>query len=240
MQLLLVELHDLRDHAVQEVLVVADDHHGPAVVGQVFLQPFDRRQVEVVGGFVEQKQVWLLEDHPGEQHTHPPPPAELTVGPLVVLGCESETLQDLLRAMMDGVSVERVHLGQHVGVGLQLRLVVLLLQLPAQCFDAALQFEHAREGSHGHAQDRFTRVEAEQVLVQVAYRGAPAPLHASGGGKVLADEELEQRRLARAVVADESDPFVGLDVPGGIPEDGSRPELESDVLQTGQHGYVFP
>ena len=57
LELLVIEVGDVRAHLVQEVTVVADDDHGRVVRVDRALEPADRVDVEVVGRFVEQQHV---------------------------------------------------------------------------------------------------------------------------------------------------------------------------------------
>jgi len=61
-----VERDDLGGHPVNKVPVVANEHQGAGELEQGLLQDFQRRDVEVVRGLVEDEQVGRLEHHPGE------------------------------------------------------------------------------------------------------------------------------------------------------------------------------
>ena len=71
-QAAVVQLRHAVDHHVDEIAVVADQHDRSGVVGQERLQPFDARQVKVVGRLVEQQHVGVLQQQPGERHAHHP------------------------------------------------------------------------------------------------------------------------------------------------------------------------
>ena len=79
-----VEVGDVRDHAVEEVAVVADDDQGARPGQQELLQPEQALEVEVVGGLVHEQQVGLLEQQPGQGHPHAPAAGELGDGPVEV------------------------------------------------------------------------------------------------------------------------------------------------------------
>ena len=68
LQLLVIEIRDVRAHLVQEMPVVADDHHGGVVVVERAFQPADRMDVQVVRGLVQQQHVRLREQRLREQH----------------------------------------------------------------------------------------------------------------------------------------------------------------------------
>src|SRR4249919_1187452 len=63
-----VELEDPLGGVVEEVAVVGHGHHGAREAGEELFQPFDRFGVEVVGGFVEQQHVRLLQQQAAQGH----------------------------------------------------------------------------------------------------------------------------------------------------------------------------
>ena len=62
-----VDLGDPLGDVVEEVPIVGHGEHGAGVLGQVLLQPEHALGVQVVGGLVEQQQVGLLQQQPGER-----------------------------------------------------------------------------------------------------------------------------------------------------------------------------
>ena len=62
-----VELEDPLGDVVEEVAVVGDRDDGARVLLEEALQPVDRLGVEVVGRLVEQQQVGVAEEQPGER-----------------------------------------------------------------------------------------------------------------------------------------------------------------------------
>ena len=63
-----IELEDPLRDVVEEVAVVGDRHDRAGVLLQEPLEPVDRLGVEVVGRLVEQQQVGVAEEQPGERH----------------------------------------------------------------------------------------------------------------------------------------------------------------------------
>ena len=57
----MVELHDLGGHVFEKIAIVADHHAGEGRVLQNAFQPLDPGEVQMVGGFVEEKNVGLLD-----------------------------------------------------------------------------------------------------------------------------------------------------------------------------------
>ena len=76
---------------VQEGPVVGCDHHSPGERGKVFLEPQVSLKVEVVGGLVQEKEVRLSEEQPGQFGPHDPAAAELAHGAGEVAFLEAQT-----------------------------------------------------------------------------------------------------------------------------------------------------
>ena len=67
-ELAVVEFDDVVADVVDEVAVVAHEQYGETLLGEEFLQPLDHRDVEVVGGFVEDEKVRVVEQYSRERH----------------------------------------------------------------------------------------------------------------------------------------------------------------------------
>ena len=68
-----IEPHRGAAHALQEAPVVADQDDGRRRPFQLAFQPFDGRQVEMVGRLVEKQDVGRRRKHAGESRTSRPP-----------------------------------------------------------------------------------------------------------------------------------------------------------------------
>ena len=68
LQLLEIEIGDVRAHLIQEMPVVADDDHGGVVVVERPFEPADRVDVEIVGRLIEQQHVRPREQRLRQQH----------------------------------------------------------------------------------------------------------------------------------------------------------------------------
>ena len=68
-----IQFHDARGQAVDECAVVTDEQQGAGKLQQELLQPLDRLDVKMISRLVEQQDVRLRHQCPGEQR--PPPPA---------------------------------------------------------------------------------------------------------------------------------------------------------------------
>ena len=91
---------------VDEGAVVAHEHHGTGFAAQELFQPADALDVEVVGGFVEQKHVGAAQEELGQLDAHAPATGELAGGPVEVGGGKAQALE---RALEFGVVVQAAH-----------------------------------------------------------------------------------------------------------------------------------
>ncbi len=71
-QALVPQLGDFADGDIQEIAVVGNQDEGIGVGAEVVFQPVAGFQVEMVGGFVQQKQVGLFEQQFGQRNAHLP------------------------------------------------------------------------------------------------------------------------------------------------------------------------
>jgi len=91
------DLDDPGDDAVHEVAVVAGHQQGAVEVAcQPFLEPDDRLEVEVVGRLVEQQDVGVDRQDPGQGDPHLPAAGEVLHRPVEILRGETEAGQHRL------------------------------------------------------------------------------------------------------------------------------------------------
>ena len=82
--------------------------------------------------------------------------------------------------------------------------------LRRQAVDLLFQIEHFGESRLGLGIER-RRVGHLHLLGQVSDRALAVTRDAARGGRLLPDEHLEHRRLARSVLAHQTDPVFGVD-----------------------------
>ena len=63
---LAAQLPDAGADGVQKVPVMADDQHRAAVGFEVIFQPFHRFKVQMVGGLIQDQQIWALQQQAGQ------------------------------------------------------------------------------------------------------------------------------------------------------------------------------
>lgn len=137
-----VQLQDARGHALHELAIMADEHHGQSALDQELFQPADRGHVQVVGGFVEQQQLRALHQLARQPHPSLQPArqrGELRLG--IQAQVRNRGLYPVLQApAVDGVEfrLHRPHLvqGVHVTRCSGLAQVVEAFQQPAGLAEA--------------------------------------------------------------------------------------------------------
>ena len=226
-----VEGCDLGADAVEEVAVVRDENDGSVVAVEEVLEPLDARQVEVVGGFVEEQDRGPLDEQPSERETNAPAAGELGGALREAAGREAEAAEDDggvgaegvaaagLVALLDGAEFvgDDLHLGlggagRAEGVDAGGEHLHLLLGLD--------EFGAAAEGVVEHREV----VHVADLLREESDGGAGGGANTPGIGLHLPCDNAEEGGLTGAVRADESDPHTRPELPVEVAEEGSAAE----------------
>jgi hypothetical protein len=69
---LVPDFSDLVYGHVEKITVVRNQHESVGIVAQIFFQPVAGFEVEMIGGFVQQEQVWFLQQQLGQGEAHLP------------------------------------------------------------------------------------------------------------------------------------------------------------------------
>jgi hypothetical protein len=120
---------------------VADDHHRAAARIEVALQPFDGREVEMVGRFVEQEDIRSGRQHAGERNA-----ARLATGELrrIFLSGEAELFEEIAGGMrIIGRPQSGFDIGKGRGKAREIRLLRQVAHQRARLHKdrAAIRFE---------------------------------------------------------------------------------------------------
>ena len=114
-EVLILEVQNAADRAVQKLPVVADDQHGVRVFDKVGFEPERAFQVEIVGRLVQEQQVGFTEQHGGQSHAHPPAAGKGRAGHLLFFMGKPQTTQDGGGTRFGGpcfdIGQPRLHLG---------------------------------------------------------------------------------------------------------------------------------
>ena len=206
------------------------------------LEPLHRLGVEVVGGLVEEQQVGLLEQQLAQRD-----PAALTTGEVVDERVRRRAAQRVHRLVEPAVEVPRVgvvevglqvaHLGEQrvvvgVGVGHLLGDRVVAVELALDLADGLLDV----------LQDGLA-LGQRRLLLEHADGGAGVEDRVAVVGVVEPRHDLEQRRLAGAVGADDADLGAVQEREGHVVEDDlvavglAHVAQGEDVLSHGRRAY---
>ena len=224
-----LDLERRRRHGLEEPAVVRDEDHGRVERGELPLEPFEIRDVEMVRRLVEEKQVGVAAERAGERGARQLAARERAQRPVEIVLREAEPAHDRGRVIAPAVAAGVLEPRLRLGVAVERRLRVISLRHLA--FEAAQlvleRDEIARAGEHVLAQ-RQLLLERRALVVQRDTR----PL---GEGELaavllgLAGEDPEQRRLAGAVRAGERDAVAPLDRERDSVEQNRAGELLAEV-----------
>lgn len=88
------QIHDVRTDRVHEILGVRCDNEDVVIRRQVRFEPHHSTEIEMVSGFVKQKQMGFDEKCSSESHAHPPTTTHVFCGFLHHSWRESKTVKD--------------------------------------------------------------------------------------------------------------------------------------------------
>ena len=188
-------------HQLQKRPVVAHDQHGRAAPADVVVQQRPRTGIEVVARLVEQHRAGARQLRPGQQDARALAAAQRTERPVEGDRSDSPTAAHGIEPLPDApIVVERREIGLRTAPGL----------------DGMQRSEFT-----GYAQqlrDRFAGL-AQGVLGQIPARRRAAD---RSGGRLQPGSDAQQCGFARAVRADQGDPFARADGEGDVGKKGFR------------------
>jgi len=100
---------------------------------QIFLEPEERLEVEMVGGLVKHEEIGLLHQQAREMGAHDPAAAHFTRGPVKITFAEAEPGEDLFRPGFKLISAEFIEARVDVIVRVDFRGVVVFPGLELFC-----------------------------------------------------------------------------------------------------------
>ena len=222
-ELLLVDVHDVVAHVVQQVAIVAHHQQRVAEALQVLGEPQHRLEIEMVGRLVEDQEVGIAEQRSRQRHAHAPAAGELAAGPRLGGVVEAQAMQDRGGPRRCRRRADFVEPGMDVG---QPQSVVAGLGFGQQRGALDVGGQHGVE--HGDAA-------AGRVLRHRADAVSAAQADAAAVGLDVALDQAQQGRFAGAVAADQADlPAVGHGRGGAI-EQHALAVAEGEVIDV-KHG----
>ena len=222
-----IDLDNPRREFSQERAIVGNEHHGAGPGIHAILEPLDRRDVEMVRRLVEQQQVGLLHERSGKRDATPPAARELVH---FLLGREVEVTDDGVDALLDMPAVPRVDPRVQCLEFEHARLVEILSGQRPVFVEQLLYFVEPRADHGPNVQVHRLRQRLRELCDdEVALLRDLAAVRLE-----LARDQLEGRRLAGAVAADQAHALAGFDGELGLVEDPELAEIQRDVIETYQ------
>ncbi len=97
-------------HPVEKGSIVRDKHHGRPCGEQIFFEPEQGMQVQMVRGFIEKQQVRFGQQQPGELQAHGPAAAQGRNRPVHLFIGEAQSRKDFSGPRLEIVASEMLHL----------------------------------------------------------------------------------------------------------------------------------
>ncbi len=221
-----VDVDDVGADVVEEVSVVRDDDDGIGEVGEVFFEPEDCVEVEVVGGFVEEEVIGVAEEGLCEEYLDFLLTGEVFHQLVMKFFFDAETAEEV-----GGVAfgIPSVHFGKFffelaeedsvfvVKVGFGIEFVFLLHVVPQL-------FVSDKNG----VEDRIF-VESEVVLDEDRQTFAGSHFDASFGGVEFAREYFEESGLASTIGTNDTIAVAGCKLKVDVFEEWFFVELNGEV-----------
>ena len=220
-----VELDDAGRQGAQESAVVGDEYQGDAGAQQEILQPGDRLDVEMVGRLVQQQQVRLAHQRPGQQHPPLHPAGEARHGRL---GRQLETGDHLLGALLQFPAsplLQGVLGRQQFG---KQPLVATFGQESAEVMIAAQPLAGRPQPPGDHLEDAPRHL-PRHILRQDGRPQPLPPVDDPGIRRQVAGQQPQQTRLAGAVAPEQADPLPRLDLQAHRVEQGCAAEGQGNI-----------
>src|SRR6185312_11001451 len=211
------DLRNLAHRHVEEVAVVRDQHISVRISAEVLFQPVSRLKIQMVCRLVEQQQIGLFQQQPGQGNAHLPAAGEFFRAALPILFVEAQAVQHCPDFGFDVVSVTGMDLRLKAmeALGNLLVLVTFMVHLrhaTGQLFHLTLHVVDVfknREAFREHS----AAGERETILWQVAAAHAALAVGTAVIKAINASEHLQQRGLPCAIGADQANTIVRRDEP---------------------------
>ena len=239
-----VDLDDDVRQRPQEVAVVRDEHERAVVGLQELLQPLDGRQVEVVRRLVQQQEVGLRREDARELRAHTPATGERLERLGEVLGREAEAAERDLHARLDVVAAQMLELRLKLAVAPHLHGI---REVGLQRLHLCLHLREAGDAAQGIVEQRLLGRVGRRVLPREADARARLDDEFARVRRHLAEDDLEERRLARTVRADDADAIALVDAERDVRQDvlmsvmdGDSPEVQHLRVSNGARATRAP
>ena len=207
---------------------MADDDQRVRIARQMLLQPERAFEVEIVGRLVEQQQVGLGEQRGGERHPHPPAAGEFAAG----------ALADRPRKTRGPARIAAARAGAACAPMSASRVWISAIRW-GSCAVSASASSRARSASACSTTSIRAVGAVRRLLRQPADAPARRNLHAALFGGDVAGHHAEQRGLAAAVAADQSDAGTVRNADRGAVKQQPSGNANRQVVDD-EHAAIWP
>ena len=187
------------------------------------LQPFDGRNVEVVGRFVQKQDVRVRHEHADKLRSHLPAAAELLERSIQVLARKAQAEESRLGAVAKRVSVPvfelRLQLSQLLQrCALHSRIGNTVRKFMFQLVDPFLDCREFRHPAFGIFQQGIGTGTEIDLLTEMSKPTSARQRERPAVGRTIAHQEAEHRALPRPVRPDNPHPLPGPDPKTHLPQ----------------------
>jgi len=212
----LADFDNAADDLVEELAVVRNDEDRARITLEIFLEPEQRLEVEVVGRLVQQQQIRLLRQQPRQVRPHHPAAAHLARRAVEVRLAKTQPGEDLLGPGLQAVAAQRAKAIVRVVMDfLRGQRRGRVIGFPG--LEDAAQPGVFRGDGGGQFEDGFIG-DRGAFLRQVAKGNAALAVELAGVGGLLPEDNREQGGLAGSVRAHQPDAVLAIDLQRGIGE----------------------
>ena len=163
----LLQLQDALSHPVQEIPVVRDDQHRPFEGREIILQPFNGMKIQMVGGLVQQKDIGIRQNHPGQVDSGLFPAGKAHKGPLLHSGGDIQAVGHSVVFDLQLITSRRFKGRLQPSVSVQVLGAWFFCQSLLQLTQLTLHLSQLVKGLHQHLTDR----DLQRILGQLVQQG---------------------------------------------------------------------
>ena len=205
---------------------------GAGIFEQPRFEPRDRVDVEMVGRLVEDEDVRLGDERARQQHAPAPAAGQRVDGHVAR---QAEAIEHHLDALLHPPAVPFVELVLQPAEALEGRGRGVVRDVVRR---VVIGGDHLAQRAEALGDDVEHRLRGRERHVLLEARDDHPGLAPDGAGirRDGAGDDLEQRRLAGAVAADDRDPLPGVDLEGDAIEERQVTEGDGDGIQ-GEEGH---
>ena len=217
-----VELPDAIGHVLEKGAVVGNEDHGAGEAVEQIFQPANGAHVQMVGGLVQQQDLRLGHQHPGQPDPPPPAAGEGTHRPLAVQFKALQNFFDALGTVPAVAGVQPFFQGVQpfaVGAGIL-----------AQGLIVGQGGEILGQGRRHHLAHR-PFIGGRRVLGQIGDAHAVGQFHFAVVGLLGAAQHVEQGGFTLAVAAEQGDAVAAVDAETDVVQ--QRPPAEGQAQMLG-------